>query len=160
MTNFKLARTAYAHTRWLCFSPVKNNIIDAAQKAAKDLPPECAGTAERDAYYLNARVLSMSGVDVPLEGKSGVFGGVPITFPPLITLLPSFGTCMTEINAHVGNDASVTISPRSAVTISGDVDIPGVLEVDGALVVKAVEGAKVTIKKLLVRFVGVFALCL
>jgi UDP-sugar pyrophosphorylase len=70
--------------RWLCFSPVKNNIHDAAAKAAQGLPPECAGTAERDAFDCNCRLLRLAGVEVapPAEGSGVEFAGIPLTFGP------------------------------------------------------------------------------
>ena len=36
--------------RSMCFSPVKNNVVDAGKKQAAGLPIECAGSAECDAY--------------------------------------------------------------------------------------------------------------
>lgn len=134
--------------RWMCFSPVKNNLVDAAAKAKASLPAECAGTAERDAMSLNTRILSMSGVDIPLEATKGTFGGVPLTFSPIVVLHPSFGTCLTDVNKRIGADADVVVSARSALVLEGDVTIQGRLHLDGALVIKAVKGAQVFVHNL------------
>uniref|UniRef100_A0A7S0YY33 UTP-monosaccharide-1-phosphate uridylyltransferase n=1 Tax=Hemiselmis tepida TaxID=464990 RepID=A0A7S0YY33_9CRYP len=137
--------------RWLCFSPVKNRLADAAAKAASGLPPECAGTAEADAMRMNARILSMSGVSIPLEGSRGTYGGVPLSFPPLVMLLPSFGTGLTDINSRIGPDADVEVSGRSALLLEGEVNVEGRLHLDGALEIRAVSGASVTVRSLTVR---------
>ena len=151
----------YIHThniRWLCFSPVKNNIQDASAKAVKHIPPECAGTAERDAMSLNTRMLRMAGCDVPEEGAfSETYAGVPLSFPPLITLLPAFATCISEVKERV-KGAKVRISARSALVIGGDVTVQGTLDLDGALSIRAGPGAKVTVRNLRVSFGG-FVLC-
>lgn len=47
--------------RSMCFSPVKNNVVDASKKQAAGLPIECAGSAECDAYrYPTPAFLSCS----------------------------------------------------------------------------------------------------
>ena len=58
-----------------------------------------------------------AGVDIPLEGARGTFGGVPLTFPPIVVLHPSFGTCLTDINRRIGKDADVTVTARSALVL-------------------------------------------
>ncbi|KAJ1636236.1 UDP-N-acetylhexosamine pyrophosphorylase, partial [Pavlovales sp. CCMP2436] len=40
--------------RWICFSPVKNAVADAAFKAAKKSLPECAASGEADMYLASA----------------------------------------------------------------------------------------------------------
>jgi len=140
--------------RWVCFSPVKNNIADAAAKAAKNLPPECAGTAERDALHVNCHFLRLAGADVPTVGTEGTWAGVPLKLPPLVTLLPSFATTLAHTKARVAKGARVAVTARSALTLAGDVVIDGTLEVDGALVVRAGPGVRIVIKSLKVKNEG------
>lgn len=47
--------------RWICFSPVKNNAVDAAKKAAASSPPESASTGEADMYGACAKMLRQAG---------------------------------------------------------------------------------------------------
>eukprot|EP00292_Cryptomonas_paramecium_P003292 CAMPEP_0113679828 /NCGR_PEP_ID=MMETSP0038_2-20120614/10900_1 /TAXON_ID=2898 /ORGANISM="Cryptomonas paramecium" /LENGTH=575 /DNA_ID=CAMNT_0000597981 /DNA_START=164 /DNA_END=1888 /DNA_ORIENTATION=- /assembly_acc=CAM_ASM_000170 len=143
--------------RWVCFSPVKNNLADAAAKAAKSLPPECAGTAERDALAVNNRFLKLAGADGGVaEGLAadGTFAGVPLKLPPLVTLMPSFASTLSETKARIKPDSKVSVTARSALTLQGDVFIDGTLELDGALVVRAGRGSRVVVKKLKVVNAG------
>jgi len=141
--------------RWLCFSPVKNNLVDAALKAEKKMPAECAGSAESDAMALNARLLKMAGVSIEDTTSEPVsFSGVPLAFGPMITLLPSFGTCLTDVKARIADPSKVSISAGSALTIEGDVTVRGSLNVNGALVIRATKGAKIIIDNLAVNNAG------
>lgn len=139
--------------RLVCFSPVKNNIADAAGKGSQGLPPECAGSAERDAMLLNAQMLRMAGATVADEGPAGSFAGVPLQFPPWIVLLPSFATSPADVKRRV-EGAEVSVSGRSAVVLEGDITLQGKVSVDGALVIKAAPGAKVLVKDLTVENEG------
>ena len=59
------ARVAYTQFgRSLCFSPVKNNIGSAREKAQQGLPPESAASAEADLYAVHRRILAQAGASV------------------------------------------------------------------------------------------------
>jgi UDP-sugar pyrophosphorylase len=130
--------------RWLCFSAVKNNVADAAAKASKGLPAESAGSAESDAMALNARLLRLAGAQVAEAPEAQSFAGIPLRFGPMVTLLPSFGTSLSDVKARLQAPGQMKVSARSALTLEGDVVIKGRLELDGALVIRALKGAKVT----------------
>jgi len=141
--------------RAICFSPVKNNVIDAAKKQELRLPIECAASAEHDAYSLNGMLLRMAGATVEEATVGGSkYAGIDLHFPPLVTLLPSFGTCLTEVKRHIKPGAEVFVSARSALVLEGDVDIQGKLHVDGALEVRAAPGTTIIIKNLKVENKG------
>ena len=61
------------------------------------LPAESAGTAERDAMALNCRLLRQCGADIPELGSEGEFAGISLSMPPLVVLLPSFGSSLSDI---------------------------------------------------------------
>mmetsp|Transcript_66535 Transcript_66535/g.138695 ORF Transcript_66535/g.138695 Transcript_66535/m.138695 type:complete len:666 (-) Transcript_66535:380-2377(-) len=140
--------------RFICFSPVKNNIKDAKAKGEQGIPVESAGSAERDAMSLNCQLLKMAGCDVPTEGNPTSFGGISLDFSPMVVLHPSFGTCLSSIKKRIAPDAQVKISAKSALVLDGDIHIQGKLELDGALVIRAAPGAKVVVKKLSVANEG------
>mmetsp|Transcript_23078 Transcript_23078/g.46707 ORF Transcript_23078/g.46707 Transcript_23078/m.46707 type:complete len:582 (-) Transcript_23078:386-2131(-) len=140
--------------RLVCFSPVKNNIADAAAKARNNLPPECAGTAERDAILLNGEMLRMAGAAVEQGGgASGTFAGVPLQFGPLIILHPSFATSPGDVKKRLAG-GELSVSARSSLVLEGDISFQGKVTVDGALVIRAAPGAKVVVKDLQVQNEG------
>jgi UDP-sugar pyrophosphorylase len=141
--------------REVCFSPVKNNVKDAAGKQEKGLPIECAASAERDAYHLNGMLLRLAGAKVDVEENAEkMYAGIKIHFPPLITLLPSFATSLTQVKSHMRPGADVQVTARSALVLEGDVDIEGSLHVDGAVEIRAAPGAKIVVKSLKVANKG------
>ena len=46
---------------WFCYSPCKNNIVDAAVSIQNDIPAGCAYTAESDQYNVYVRLLKHLG---------------------------------------------------------------------------------------------------
>uniref|UniRef100_A0A6U6C210 UTP-monosaccharide-1-phosphate uridylyltransferase n=1 Tax=Guillardia theta TaxID=55529 RepID=A0A6U6C210_GUITH len=134
--------------RWICFSPVKNNIQDAAAKSEKGLPPESAGTAERDAMALNTRMLQMAGAKIPEVGQAGTYAGIKLDFSPMVVLLPSFGTSLSDIKDRISPGASIEITSRSALVVEGEVFFEGKLKLDGALELRAQPGSSIIVKNL------------
>jgi hypothetical protein len=45
-----------------------------------------------------------------------------IKMPALVTLLPSFGTCLSDVKRHLSADAKISVSARSALVLDGDID--------------------------------------
>jgi UDP-sugar pyrophosphorylase len=118
------------------------------------LPIECAASAERDAYAINGLLLRLAGAHVDPGTTSGTYGGMDIKMPALVTLLPSFGTCLSDVKRHLSADAKISVSARSALVLDGDIDVQGTLELDGALEIRALPGCKVVIKNLKVHNKG------
>jgi len=116
--------------RLLCFTCVKNALEDAAKK----IPPDCALSAEADIYACNARLLSLAGDDVEIEGAEDVtFLGVTAKFGPRIMLKPSFGVSLEDMKRKV--KGKWRISRRSVLVLDGDVAVDS-LELDGALTIE------------------------
>lgn len=147
-----------------CFySPVKNNVVDAAKKVAKGMKGACAATGEADLYAFARRLINMEArIETP-EGEVGVaapcicadtdeavthYLNVPVELVPAIALSPSFGVTSSEVAAKVRGGA---ISARSTLVLDGEDIIVEDLVLDGALVVHAVAGACVRIKGLKVN---------
>mmetsp|Transcript_8573 Transcript_8573/g.25264 ORF Transcript_8573/g.25264 Transcript_8573/m.25264 type:complete len:657 (-) Transcript_8573:608-2578(-) len=117
--------------RWLCFSPVKNNVEDAAKKAAAGTPPESASTGEADMYNASAEMLRRAGMNVEYGPKAEPLG-IPVTLGPQVHLAPSFATTWFELMKKVKGGS---ISATSSLVVEGDCNLKN-LELDGALVLK------------------------
>eukprot|EP00878_Enallax_costatus_P012422 GHUV01012973.1.p1 GENE.GHUV01012973.1~~GHUV01012973.1.p1 ORF type:complete len:435 (+),score=164.29 GHUV01012973.1:385-1689(+) len=138
---------------WATYSPVKNSPADARTKAAEGNPTHSATTGEMDIYKANCEALKlMSGADVG-QPSEGMYNGVPVEEWPRVVLSPSFAPSLAQIK-HKVSQHSILLAPKSALVLDGpDIRIRN-LKVDGALVVKAVSGAEVTIDGLAVSNAG------
>jgi len=129
--------------RW-SFSANKNNRTDAAAKYQAGGPPESAATAESD-FYLSGRMrLSSAGAKLE-EAEEEFILGVPLTPGPKVLLRPSFAMTLAEAREKISGCA---ISGEATLILDGkDIVLEGV-ELSGrsALVIKACDGAKVTVK--------------
>ena len=144
-------------SREACFTCVKNNIKDAVVMQSSNLPPESMLTCEADIYANNARMLKRAGEAagfrmVGLEASQRVeFLGITQTFYPLVVLHPSWAVSLTEMKSRISGD--VKLAPGSVLVLEGDVELSG-LELDGALVVRALKGSRVVLKDLKVQNAG------
>eukprot|EP00811_Abedinium_folium_P037301 NODE_9929_length_1390_cov_3.560570.p1 GENE.NODE_9929_length_1390_cov_3.560570~~NODE_9929_length_1390_cov_3.560570.p1 ORF type:complete len:303 (-),score=57.83 NODE_9929_length_1390_cov_3.560570:245-1153(-) len=112
--------------RELCFTCVKNNIIDAAKKN----PPDCALSAEAAIYDCNARLLAAAG-EVSIEPPENVsFLGISAMLGARIILDPSFGISLEQLKQKVRGP--MQISKRSVLILEGDVAVQGMV-LDGAV---------------------------
>jgi UDP-sugar pyrophosphorylase len=133
--------------RAVCFSAVKNGLAEAARRQRAGLPPESAATAEADLYALNRRYLSIAGAEVEV-GPPRAYSGVEVQLFPIVLLSQELTVSLAKFLPRVSN---VRISARSTLVIdAADVVLDG-LVLDGALVVRAVPGARVVIRGLVVN---------
>ena len=126
------------------FSANKNNIMDAAAKHAAGGPPESSATAESD-FYLGGRIkLSAAGVKVNEAGEK-LIQGIPFTPGPKVLLRPSFAMTLSEVREKI---ADCVVADEATLVLDGrDITLEGVeLSGSSGLVIKACEGAKVTVK--------------
>jgi UDP-sugar pyrophosphorylase len=93
-------------------------------------------------------------LQVPEKGHTATYLGIPLEFPPLVYIMPTFATCLTQVIEHMPSTAKLSMTAKSALYLEGNVDIEGTVEIDGALVVKAGPGAKIVIKSLKVQNKG------
>jgi UDP-sugar pyrophosphorylase len=129
--------------RW-CFSPNKNNIVDAAAKHAAGSPPESGATAESDFYLAGRKRLELAGAKVDPAPEQLILG-VPFTPGPKVLLRPPFAMTIADAREKI---SGCSISGEAALVLDGkDIVVEGVeLAGSSALVVKACDGAKVTVK--------------
>jgi UDP-sugar pyrophosphorylase len=134
--------------RW-CFSANKNNIKDAAAKHAAGGPPESGATAESDFYLAGRMRLDAAGVQMK-TAKEELILGIPFTPGPRVLLRPSFAMTLSEVRAKIKGGK---ISGDATLVLDGkDITLENVeITAGSALVIKAVGGAKVTVKDLKVE---------
>jgi UDP-sugar pyrophosphorylase len=134
--------------RW-CFSANKNNIKDAAAKHAVGGPPESGATAESDFYLAGRMRLDAAGVQMK-TAKEELILGIPFTPGPRVLLRPSFAMTLSEVRAKIKGGK---ISGDATLVLDGkDITLEHVeIAAGSALVIKAVDGAKVTVKDLKVE---------
>jgi UDP-sugar pyrophosphorylase len=138
--------------RFYCLEPVKNNIRDAKLKLRKTGVAECAASGEFAIYKANRRFLEEAGIKFESDKKQD-YSGITVTLNTKVVLFPAFGVTLKEMKDKI--HGKVQVSPDSTLILDGDIDIYN-LKLDGALLVKACPGAKVTIKNLSVKNSGIF----
>ena len=138
---------------WLCFSPCKNNSVDAAKAVKDGIPAGSAYTAESDSYYVFAEILRRLGAKVPVAAEQTMLG-IPASPGPRVVFHPSFAMFPHEVAARFMDDASkVTLSSTSTLILKGDVQVEK-LTLDGSLSVTAEPGARISVKAGLVSNTG------
>ena len=125
------------YERWFCFSAVKNNIVDAAQKFKKGLHPESGATGEFDIFDANARVLKMAGVFIEEANEEDIkdFQGIEIEDGAKVFIHPSFGVTLKEIQEKFSGINK--ISKRSILWLEGENTYFKDLDLDSTLVTSA-----------------------
>ncbi|MEN7972503.1 MAG: UTP--glucose-1-phosphate uridylyltransferase [Verrucomicrobiota bacterium] len=126
------------------FSANKNNITDAAAKHKAAGPPESGASAESDFYLAGRTRLVAAGAKVG-EAAEEMILGVPFTPGPKVLLRPSFALTLAEAREKI---SGCFISGEATLVLEGKDVVLENVELSGrsALVVKACEGAKVTVK--------------
>ena len=137
----------------LFYCPVKNALADAAKKAAAGQSPSSASAGEFALYALSARLLELAGATVERPPPRTV-AGVPLPPTPQLLLAPSTRpTCFAAVG-RLGGGGAIRISARSTLLLDGAQIRVDALELDGALLVRAVDGARVTLRRVRVANAG------
>jgi UDP-sugar pyrophosphorylase len=144
--------------RFLSFSAVKNDVVSAAAKAKATGYPESAASGEADVYSFFRKTLSDIGVAVNPDGERVEFAGVPVNKGALVLCKPTVGVTLAELYRTFGctepgkpTSSDIKISDRSTVILNGsDITIES-MDIDGCVEISAVPGAKVIVKKCIVR---------
>jgi UDP-sugar pyrophosphorylase len=131
------------------FSANKNNVKDAAAKHAAGGPPESGATAESDFYLAGRMKLAAAGMKVK-TAKEELILGIPFTPGPRVLLRPSFAMTLNEVRAKIKGGK---ISGDATLVLDGiNITLENVeITAGSALVIRAIDGAKVTVKNLKVE---------
>ena len=113
----KIGLTCYE--RWICFSAVKNNLVDGVLKYQQGVAPETASTGEFDLFASNCRLLSFCGVDIEKTNWTDIkdFHGIKLIDGPKILIHPSFGVTLKELQDKFSGQCQ--ISKWSALILKG-----------------------------------------
>ena len=127
--------------RWVCFSAVKNNLVDAAKKLAASGSAESAASGEEHHYRFYRKILQKAGANVADNAK--------------ICMMPNLGVTMEQLMKRVktGNVDKINIESNSTLILNGDISIES-LNLNGTLIIDAKDKAKVLVKDLNVKNAG------
>lgn len=131
--------------RWLCFSAVKNSRENGIKQGKATGYPESFFSGEEDIYKFYRRVLRQCGVKVgDAAYDEALTPAVGLPRFPLVALTSRSGLTTSDMVTHFGKN--VVIRDKSVLIVDGkDVHFEDFV-LDGALTVKACDGAKVTIR--------------
>lgn len=131
--------------RWTAFSAVKNALADGAAKQKTNNAPETASTGEADVYNFFRVVLRQAGVDVG-QDSTATFSGVTVPMGSRIVCAPRLGVTQSQLRSKFSK--AVKVSENSTLVLDGqDITVES-LNLNGALDIRAVAGAKVVIRNL------------
>ncbi|CAM9480370.1 unnamed protein product, partial [Phaeothamnion confervicola] len=137
---------------WACFSPVKNNLADAAKAQAGGTPAASAATGEADQYNLWAELMRRRGCQVEAApphawgaeasrgGNGDGGGGVTAAIGPHIVLDPTAAVSCGDVAAVFATPSAVRITARSTLLVRGACVKIEKLDLDGALVIEVMKG--------------------
>ena len=137
----------------LCFSPVKNATADGVKLQEKGTAPGVAATGEADQYAAVRKIMTSIGCQIE-DAELAVFSGIKVVPGPDIVIKPSFAVCPAEYKERFPNPSKIKISSRSSLVIKGSGVVIESLDLDGALVIDAEEGASGVIRDLVVKNKG------
>lgn len=137
--------------RWLSFSAVKNNPTDARAKYDKTSFAESASTGEASSYYFGRRVLARCGVSIEENGPLVNYLNIPTQSGARVVLCPNFGTTASELISKFPTPEMVSITATSSLVLDGSSVIIKSLQLDGALIITAVDGAEVIVDGAVVK---------
>ncbi|QDZ20571.1 UTP--glucose-1-phosphate uridylyltransferase [Chloropicon primus] len=131
---------------WVAYSPVKNSPAEALAKAEAGNPSHSATTGELDIYRANCNVLKHLGASVEDPAKT-TFNGIYVQLHPRIVWSPSFACTTEEVSKKI-DCKTLQVSQGSSLVLEGEnITING-LSLNGSLVIRASNGARVTVKNL------------
>lgn len=123
------------------YSPVKNNVVDAAAKQRKGQVPGCAACGEADLYKAHCKTLMAIGVQIALPTSSTYGEGdsaITVKDWPHISINPSHCLTIRHLRKLFPSPEKVTIAAGSTLVIDGPGEvIIESLNLDGAMTVRA-----------------------
>jgi UDP-sugar pyrophosphorylase len=129
---------------WICFSPCKNNTVDAAAAVAGGIPANSAFTAESDQYYVFSELLRRIGATVPSAAAISI-RGISAIPAPRIVIKPSTAVFASELLSVFPSPSKLNMTSSSTLIIDGDVVVK-TLVLDGALKLCAGAGARLAVR--------------
>ncbi|GAQ87502.1 UTP--glucose-1-phosphate uridylyltransferase [Klebsormidium nitens] len=137
---------------WLGYAPVKNNPEDAAAKLAAGTPPHSATSGEAALYRANCLILRAAGAKVA-DPRTVRYNDQETEMWPRVVWSPKWALTLADVKAKV-RGASVEIAQDAVLILDGPEIYLEAMKLDGALVIRSKEGAKVRVAGLDVRNKG------
>ena len=135
------------------FCPVKNALSEAKAAVAKGVPSRCASEGELEFYASWCRRLEACGAHVA-AAQPWEITGFSLARRPHVVCSPAFAPCFTIMKQRIKDGPGVHINQGSTLVLDGhDIELHS-LNLTGALIVRAVPGAKVVIKDAVVSNEG------
>jgi len=135
------------------YSPVKNSVDEARAKLAVGAPGRSAVEGELEYYAAGGRLLAAAGVAVPAPGALSVFG-FSLPAPVRAVFFPRLAPSLALFRARFPTPAAVRLSAASTLVVDAADCVIEALDLDGTLLVRAVDGAHVIIRRLRVANAG------
>jgi len=132
------------------FSAVKNALSDGVDKQKSGNAPEVAATGEQDMYAYAVHALRSAGAQVQQDQEVD-YRGIKVKTSAHVIFSPAFGVTSQEIAAKLPGKEKIQITSRSTLVVDGSNIELRELQLDGALVILAVPGARVRVEGLSVR---------
>ena len=127
------------------YSPVKNAHAEALPKVLAGNPGRSAAEGEFEYYEAASHALRGAGVALPPPGAAA-FGGLPLRDVPKVVFARGFVNTFADVARKFPAPGAVRLTNASALVLSGpDVRVEA-LDLDGALEVHAVPGARVVVR--------------
>lgn len=147
------ARVGFTNFPDWTYSPVKNSIDEARSKIAVGAPGRSACEGELEYYASFFKQTEGLGLVAPPTRDLEVFG-FKLANPAHVVLHPSVAVTYKALTAVFPSPPAISISSKSTLVLEGPNLVIESLTLDGTLVIKAIPGAKVTVKKLSVANAG------
>ena len=136
------------------YSPVKNSHAEAVPKVAAGNPGRSAIEGEFEYYESASHALRAVGVPLPAPGAFTA-QGITVRDVPKIVFGRGFANSFAEVSRKFPTPGAVRVTNASALVLLGAGIVVESLDLDGALEVRACEGARVTVRGLAVKNAGV-----
>jgi UDP-sugar pyrophosphorylase len=137
----------------LCFSPVKNNILDGKKLQDSGIAAATAATGESDQYNAQRIILRNIGVNIE-ESTIQLYHGIKVIPSPAIVLQSDFVQFPGDYFDKFPFPCNVKISNRSTLIVRGSGVVIESLDLDGTCIIDYPNGEKITIRDKVIRNAG------
>jgi len=142
--------------RWMAFSAVKNNLVDAVDKLKTTGFSESAISGEDDIYAMNCRLLQLGphvSFDVDEKAEKPEYHGIRVSAPAKVVIYPSFALTEEEFVAKLAN-SRIVIAHGSTLILDGSGINIQQLELNGSLHLTARNNSTLFVHKLVLNNPG------
>jgi UDP-sugar pyrophosphorylase len=122
----------------LCFSPVKNSVVDGVNLQSKGIAAGTAATGEADQYAATRIMVRSLGCTVE-DADEVDYNGIKVIPGPAIVIAPNVACCPGELKKVFSSPEKIKITSKSTLVVTSPGVVIESLDLDGALVVNGGE---------------------